>query len=311
MNMARPASGPTATLRSAAALQLLMVVLLLALHAEADSMPFAVNNGFGAYRYQNGDTYEGQWQGGAYHGHGRKTWHNGDAYEGRFQNSQRHGQGRMTFASGEVYDGEWMDDKPHGQGRIRFTSRDTFGDVSQWLSGTERHDNGRGRIAHYQPRGAVAQIWLDREESYSENMEGDLLDKRHEWHSLHGDVYEGEWRRGKRHGKGKLTRGNGQVYEGEWLDDKLRISWSSYLVQCFQFCLRFLVKYLLSLASWMWNAPTDRHLNREWTSIPATVVPILGWMLVVVLLAKVCMQLVPGQHRFRGAARDVQGEVVE
>ena len=35
-----------------------------------------------------------------------------------------------------------------------------------------------------------------------------------------GAVYEGEWKDGKRHGRGKITYPNGAVYEGEWKEDK-------------------------------------------------------------------------------------------
>jgi len=35
-----------------------------------------------------------------------------------------------------------------------------------------------------------------------------------------GDVYEGDWRDGNPHGKGKMTYSNGHVYEGDWRDGK-------------------------------------------------------------------------------------------
>ena len=35
-----------------------------------------------------------------------------------------------------------------------------------------------------------------------------------------GSVYEGEWKGGMRHGKGKMTYRNG-MYEGGWKDDKI------------------------------------------------------------------------------------------
>lgn len=35
-----------------------------------------------------------------------------------------------------------------------------------------------------------------------------------------GDVYEGEWKEGKRHGQGKITWPTGVVYEGNWKEGK-------------------------------------------------------------------------------------------
>jgi len=36
-----------------------------------------------------------------------------------------------------------------------------------------------------------------------------------------GQVYEGEWRDGKRNGKGTNTWPDGNKYEGDWKDDKV------------------------------------------------------------------------------------------
>ena len=35
-----------------------------------------------------------------------------------------------------------------------------------------------------------------------------------------GDVYTGEYKRGKRHGQGKLLFANGDLYSGQWEDDR-------------------------------------------------------------------------------------------
>ena len=35
-----------------------------------------------------------------------------------------------------------------------------------------------------------------------------------------GDVYEGDWKDGKQHGKGTYKSADGGVYEWDWKDDK-------------------------------------------------------------------------------------------
>jgi len=35
---------------------------------------------------------------------------------------------------------------------------------------------------------------------------------------IDGNVYEGEWKRGEKHGKGYMTYADGAIYEGEWVD---------------------------------------------------------------------------------------------
>ena len=35
-----------------------------------------------------------------------------------------------------------------------------------------------------------------------------------------GEKYDGEWKDGKKHGRGVLTCANGEKYDGEWKDGK-------------------------------------------------------------------------------------------
>ncbi len=49
----------------------------------------------------------------------------------------------------------------------------------------------------------------------------------------HGDVYEGEWKEGKRHGIGTAMMQDGRRYDGEWEND-MRSGESVFIVflQC-------------------------------------------------------------------------------
>mmetsp|Transcript_12225 Transcript_12225/g.36116 ORF Transcript_12225/g.36116 Transcript_12225/m.36116 type:complete len:394 (-) Transcript_12225:262-1443(-) len=51
------------------------------------------------------------------------------------------------------------------------------------------------------------------------NDEGEA-DGRGSYLYLDGNVYLGEWRRGKQHGRGSYTYADGDVYEGEWQDGR-------------------------------------------------------------------------------------------
>lgn len=58
----------------------------------------------------------------------------------------------------------------------------------------------------------------NKEKDASDKSEPQAEFKRIEYDG--GDVYEGETRNGKRHGKGKYTWADGDTYEGEWKDDR-------------------------------------------------------------------------------------------
>ena len=45
-------------------------------------------NGFGKYKYIDGEKYEGDWKNGKYHGQGTKTFPNGEKYIGEFKENE-------------------------------------------------------------------------------------------------------------------------------------------------------------------------------------------------------------------------------
>tara|TARA_B110000285_G_C14762897_1_gene440354 strand:+ start:233 stop:571 length:339 start_codon:yes stop_codon:yes gene_type:complete len=75
----------------------------------------------------------------------------------------RHGLGIMVYANGRTYEGYWRDDKRHGKGFEKFSNGDIF--IGHFH---------KGRI-----QGKGKRIWKQT-----------------------GEVYEGEWFQGLRHGVG-------------------------------------------------------------------------------------------------------------
>lgn len=70
----------------------------------------------GTMRYDNGNTYEGEWINGIREGSGRMVYSNGDVYEGEWKNDKRHGQGTYTWKDGGEYTGEYKEDMRDGEG---------------------------------------------------------------------------------------------------------------------------------------------------------------------------------------------------
>ena len=51
--------------------------------------------GHGVMIYQNGNIFDGDWEGGERSGYGTLIYHNGDTYEGDWSSDNRHGQGNQ------------------------------------------------------------------------------------------------------------------------------------------------------------------------------------------------------------------------
>jgi hypothetical protein len=105
-----------------------------------------------------------------------------------------------------------------------------------WSPVSSRHAPGQGasrtRVVPYTPESATSPFKVDQLEEKSPGRrietEGPEILKEavaSEGRRVHnyggGDVYDGEWGQGKRHGQGKMVWNNGQEYEGEWYLDSM------------------------------------------------------------------------------------------
>ena len=68
-------------------------------------------NGFGKYKYIDGEKYEGDWKNGKYHGLGTFTSRDGFVYVGKYKDGERNGHGTFTSFEGDKYVGEFKNEK--------------------------------------------------------------------------------------------------------------------------------------------------------------------------------------------------------
>lgn len=106
---------------------------------------------------------------------------NGYTYEGEFRNGLEHGKGRKVFSNGDIYEGSFECGKRHGAGKLHSAN----GIVDESIGGRECPSNGGAN-------------------------EGGVQERRY------GYMYEGEFREGLKHGRGKMVLSNGNTYEGSF-----------------------------------------------------------------------------------------------
>ncbi|MGN1444412.1 MAG: hypothetical protein ACI4XE_11250, partial [Acutalibacteraceae bacterium] len=123
-----------------------------------------------------------------------------------------------------AYEHGWGVEKNHGKaveiiretenypkdGTFRLNS-DLIKNAYKEITGTEFPDSESSKQKEKQ---AIS----DAAKNQNEQPQSDINFKRLELDG--GDVYEGETRNGKRHGKGKYTWSDGSFYDGEWKDDR-------------------------------------------------------------------------------------------
>jgi hypothetical protein len=133
-----------------------------------------------------------------------KTYPNGDTYHGQVKsNGLKRGYGMLKRANNDVYIGFFRDDQIDGKGFMKYANGDSY--EGEFLT-NEREGWG---IYICAKTGAVYD---------GEWKEGKKHGKGKCQYADRGD-YIGSWENGKRHGKG-VCNYSGFRYKGEWKDDK-------------------------------------------------------------------------------------------
>jgi hypothetical protein len=175
--------------------------------------------------FQDGSTYEGEWRDGKMHGRGIYSWRNGHVFEGDWRNGKMHGRGIQTWPGEE---NKRTDD---------FYAR-TFHKL-----GTKAHEAGQTdrAVKHFQEA-----LRSDPTPDFRDKVQNDLDVLLSQCPSpssppppfppsdtavpstadppiptLNEGRYEGDFRDGKKHGRGIHTWPNADRFEGEWRNGKM------------------------------------------------------------------------------------------
>eukprot|EP01034_Spumella_vulgaris_P031679 gene31679-39129_t len=183
----------------------------------------------GSYRFADDTVYTGGWvqdKMGVSQNPvlGRLQFPDGSVYEGKFQDNSRHGHGTLTSRNGSVYSGQWLNGSQHGQGQ--FTSGiDESVYIGSWVANKRE---GHGVETYPLSKESYSGQWRQNEYHTTELkawQRGVPYDKTKHgcgvYRYANGDVYEGQWVRGKRQGSGVLTSGRGEeLCNGDWALDR-------------------------------------------------------------------------------------------
>jgi len=159
-----------------------------------------------------GNSYDGDWVHNRMQGHGTYRWRDGSMYEGDWANGVCEGKGRHTCPDGSSYDGDWRAGKMHGQGKRK------WGSNSGGMAGCEYEGQWDSGVVH----GTGTFVWPNGNEYVGQWDHG----KRHGQGKmvfrasgpLQGDEYSGTWAQDKITGTGNYSWANGDVFEGAFVD---------------------------------------------------------------------------------------------
>ena len=130
----------------------------------------------------------------------------GSRYEGQFRKDKREGNGVERFVNGTVYEGEYKDDKFEGKGTFRWPDDCYY--TGSWKAGVME---GKVRITNQ------GEYLMQDGKFYMGDFQNNKFEGLGTLKWKDGKtVYTGEFKAGRREGKGKITYPNGKIYEGAW-----------------------------------------------------------------------------------------------
>lgn len=132
---------------------------------------------------------------------------NGDNYKGDWKNGKKHGQGTYIWADGRKYTGAWENDYRNGQGH--------------WIYPEKGHEyKGEWKNGFFHGHGVFIITTAEGQEIYDGEYKRSKKHGYGTWTFPDGSIYEGELQDGKKHGMGLLIDAYGNETKGEWKDDR-------------------------------------------------------------------------------------------
>jgi len=227
-------------------------LILIGSMAEAQCLAGNCRDGFGKFKYENGDIYIGQFEGHKAHGQGVLMYANGVKYMGGWKAGKIEGEGRMQLADGTVTGGIWANNKlvkesgngcisgdcDNGYGIYLYESGNkylgVFKNGKPFAQGTMFYANGEkyvGKIVNEQRNGEGTLFETDgliKEGAWSSDkyvgatksakgcVEGDCKNGEGTYIYKDNTRYEGNFENAVAHGQGICYYSDGDMYVGEW-----------------------------------------------------------------------------------------------
>lgn len=158
--------------------------------------------GQGRMNWTNGASYDGEFQGGLFHGKGRFVSEGFGTYKGDYVRGYMEGRGILTYPNGSRYEGEFVANQFEGKGRLVYVSGDIY----------------EGDFANNEMDGVG--VWRYADQSiYIGQVSKGVLQGKGELQRATGEKYTGDFVAGKMHGQGVFDDGKGNRYSGEFQND--------------------------------------------------------------------------------------------
>lgn len=158
--------------------------------------------GQGRMNWTNGDSYDGEFSAGLFHGKGIFVSGNSGIYKGDYVRGYMEGRGVLSYSNGTHYEGEFVANQFQGKGRLTYAAGDIY----------------EGDFANNEMNGVGKWRFADKSLYVGQVVNG-VIEGRGELQRPTGEKYTGDFVAGKMHGKGVFADGHGNQFSGEFNTD--------------------------------------------------------------------------------------------
>ena len=185
---------------------------------ETDAIDYKIKNGFGVLLQSNGEKKVGTWNYNKFEGWNYYIDINGTLYIGFFVNNKLNGKGEKNNLDDESYEGDFMDNLEEGFGK---EINNMFEYVGEFKKGTKE---GKGKIIYKQNgdwyegdfsnnnfNGNGHYFWKKTGYEYIGNYVNGVMEGKGIFKYGDKGIYKGEFKNGKKEGKGEWTTKNNKI----------------------------------------------------------------------------------------------------
>ncbi|GMH65407.1 hypothetical protein TrST_g10128 [Triparma strigata] len=186
-------------------------------------------DGHGEMIYSSGHEYRGAWKNNKKHGRGVFLSNRGNIYDGFFKNDIREGKGKQIYFPGtileEMYDGDWVKGMRHGMGKYVYKQSEGTVYEGEWVKDL-RHGKGivrfkdgsvySGDIKRERIEGEGTWCYKDGNQYAGSFRNGEKSGYGTHLNGTSGEIFQGDFENGVRHGRGKLTQISGNSFSGDF-----------------------------------------------------------------------------------------------
>ena len=174
-------------------------------------------DGYGRYKWETGEIYEGELSSGYFDGQGIYMWGSSEGFAGDWKDGNKHGKGVQLYSDGSTLTGYWKDNTYYGETAPYYAETEEEETTTEVIT-PEKEEEEEEEEIDINWESIFSEIDEEEVEDPTTGcISGDCENGFGKFIYSDGDIYEGNFKSSYRHGQGKYVYIEGDIYDGIWV----------------------------------------------------------------------------------------------